>query len=412
MFKPRFGGINFSLNICRAVVVGPLTFILWLWWALTRRSYNYLKSFSSANQNSTYKKLIKSRCNLTEGTRSEDDETPFPTRNVLDERENETFIRSSDDTNVPCTQGDEEMNVRATSSSIIKPFTTLQDIHSQRQEKHSESFVAGHTVNDNEIIATARGSFSSHATSTNAMVEEKSCTGQHEEKRTRILAKQSDNNQSVTSESSKSGMKKTKSHERNVMKHESVVTESTSEPLLTCVDKSTSKDSFDPLNSLYWTSVELPKIYRIKQITRSCLNDVILAGISGKQHHHLLLSCDVSSCLRSSELKTLSSVIVRVVREGNMAFNHELKITLTHSMSIDQLEVSQSNKKVIVFLLSSTGAIREYLVVKAGVENPPDLTLTIPVDIRGLNDSESDLEGVGVSFVLLTSPLPTNTEGK
>lgn len=52
------------------------------------------------------------------------------------------------------------------------------------------------------------------------------------------------------------------------------------------------------------------------------------------------------------------------------------------------------------------------MVVKAGVENPPDLTLTIPVDIRGLNDSESDLEGVGVSFVLLTSPLPTNTEGE
>ena len=51
-------------------------------------------------------------------------------------------------------------------------------------------------------------------------------------------------------------------------------------------------------------------------------------------------------------------------------------------------------------------------MVKAGVENPPDLTLTIPVDIRGLNDSESDLEGVGVSFVLLTSPLPTNTEGE
>lgn len=52
------------------------------------------------------------------------------------------------------------------------------------------------------------------------------------------------------------------------------------------------------------------------------------------------------------------------------------------------------------------------MVVKAGVENPPDLTFTIPVDIRGLNESDSDLEGVGVSFVLLTSPLPTNTEGK
>jgi len=68
-----------------------------------------------------------------------------------------------------------------------------------------------------------------------------------------------------------------------------------------------------------------------------------------------------------------------------------------------------------------TGAIREYLVTKSGIPNPPDLTMTIPVDVRNLNDTaassstaESDYlnDGHGVSFVLLTSPLPTNTEGE
>jgi len=49
------------------------------------------------------------------------------------------------------------------------------------------------------------------------------------------------------------------------------------------------------------------------------------------------------------------------------------------------------------------------LVHKSGIENPPDLTISIPVDIRGIN--ESDSENAGVNYVLLTSPLPTNTEG-
>lgn len=84
--------------------------------------------------------------------------------------------------------------------------------------------------------------------------------------------------------------------------------------------------------------------------------------------------------------------------------------SVTHPKAINRVAFHYN---LTLFPLSHTckGAIREYLVVKAGVENPPDLTLSIPVDIRGLNDSESDLEGVGVSFVLLTSPLPTNTEG-
>ena len=40
--KPRFGGETLSINIFRAIIVGPLTFLLWLLWAFTRRRHNYL----------------------------------------------------------------------------------------------------------------------------------------------------------------------------------------------------------------------------------------------------------------------------------------------------------------------------------------------------------------------------------
>lgn len=44
LMKPRFGGFNFSVNVCRAVIVGPLTFFLWTLWAFTRRKSNFLLS--------------------------------------------------------------------------------------------------------------------------------------------------------------------------------------------------------------------------------------------------------------------------------------------------------------------------------------------------------------------------------
>lgn len=37
----------------------------------------------------------------------------------------------------------------------------------------------------------------------------------------------------------------------------------------------------DPIKSIHWSSVDLTKVYRVKQVTRSCLNDVVLAAISG-----------------------------------------------------------------------------------------------------------------------------------
>lgn len=46
--------------------------------------------------------------------------------------------------------------------------------------------------------------------------------------------------------------------------------------------KGTELDSMcDPIRSIHWSSVDLTKVYRVKQVTRSCLNDVVLAAISG-----------------------------------------------------------------------------------------------------------------------------------
>lgn len=40
--KPRFGSATLSISILRAIIVGPLTFFLWVLWAFTRRQHNYL----------------------------------------------------------------------------------------------------------------------------------------------------------------------------------------------------------------------------------------------------------------------------------------------------------------------------------------------------------------------------------
>lgn len=87
--------------------------------------------------------------------------------------------------------------------------------------------------------------------------------------------------------------------------------------------------------SIYWTSIDLPKVYRVKQVTRSSLNDVMLSAISG--------------------------------------------------------------------------SVRNYLTTKANIINPPDINVSIPIDIRSSNQYDANL--VGVNYVLVTSPIPTNTEG-
>ncbi|KAI1286865.1 hypothetical protein HDE_10461 [Halotydeus destructor] len=173
LFKPRFGGINFAVNVCRAIIVGPLTFFLWLLWSFTRRNNNCLLS-----------------------------------RHL----DNGGHKRSSG---------------------------------SSRSNSISQSSVAS------------------------------KLSGGHLE-----------------------------------------------------------KAAYQVKRSLHWSSVGLPGVMRVKQVTRSCLNDIIMAALSG--------------------------------------------------------------------------AVRDYMV-STGITNPPDINVSIPVDIRSLN--ESDTENVSVNYVLLTSPLPTGTEG-
>lgn len=50
------------------------------------------------------------------------------------------------------------------------------------------------------------------------------------------------------------------------------------------------------------------------------------------------------------------------------------------------------------------------MVVKEGIVNPPDIGTSMPVDIRSVNDVDGNI--VGVNFIMLTSPLPTDIEGK
>lgn len=52
--KARFGGANLPINIFRAVIVGPLTFFLWIIWAFTRRHNNYLKKCKNKSFKSIY----------------------------------------------------------------------------------------------------------------------------------------------------------------------------------------------------------------------------------------------------------------------------------------------------------------------------------------------------------------------
>ncbi len=52
--KPRFGGSTLPINIFRAIIVGPLTFILWILWAFTRRHNNYLKKSKNKAFKSIY----------------------------------------------------------------------------------------------------------------------------------------------------------------------------------------------------------------------------------------------------------------------------------------------------------------------------------------------------------------------
>lgn len=58
----------------------------------------------------------------------------------------------------------------------------------------------------------------------------------------------------------------------------------------------------DPIRSIHWSSVDLTKVYRVKQVTRSCLNDVVLTAIAGSVFVTYLLFTDILAYYQRSPL--------------------------------------------------------------------------------------------------------------
>lgn len=298
MFKPRFGGINFSLNICRAVVVGPLTFILWLWWAFTRRSYNYLISFSKSTQNTMYKKLIKSKCpnhsqcasrNVTPAPNSTSAFTTDPPVSTATAAATVTTTTTTTTTArvmtinqvSPAHQG-ESVASQLCPSEITSSHLTSAGGTSSDAFPAPPSLVTS-PMADDQTVHGARASTTelSNSSASGVCVEDVTLLTADS---TAAKVTMNSGTSNVTGGSGDVGCGCVAG---SYKKGDSLSSgEATNEPLISgsghCYKKSSSKgETFEPLKSLYWTSVELPKIYRIKQITRSCLNDVILAGISG-----------------------------------------------------------------------------------------------------------------------------------
>lgn len=161
-YKPRYGGINFKINLGRAAVVGPLVFALWLIWAFTKRKANHLKRKASP------KVITKS--------------SKYPDQAITINANNNNNNNIADNTinNVNSDNNNNPNNME--SNNVTSSFGPT-----------------GYNIGSN---------FDYHA--------------DHSHK-----------------------------------------------------DK-----------SVHWTTIEMAKIQRVKQVTRSCLNDVILAAVTGKSFHN------------------------------------------------------------------------------------------------------------------------------
>lgn len=69
-FKPHFGGFNFSINLCRAAVIGPLTFFLWIIWAFSKRKDNVLKAFKNIKSSSNSKLKVSNSLIFNQGKKN------------------------------------------------------------------------------------------------------------------------------------------------------------------------------------------------------------------------------------------------------------------------------------------------------------------------------------------------------
>lgn len=373
MFKPRFGGINFSLNVCRAVVVGPLTFFLWIWWAFTRRKDNFLQSFSSRHINRQSQQMAKDqqtqrlhqeRKLQLQGRSSEEENK----ENMDRQQEKQHDVATPPDS---CSQQRQSMRrcedvaTNANHSVSDKNSGKVQmDILQEREQSdggHNEQNRLSHQdddvscsssaqtvvtrgINDDDggnhnssnyekrrdqslsqVVSSSSAREGKDTTSTgrqsNLLDEQQMTAGVSKEDQEEGTEEQSivrQDNQKLSSLPVDSLTKTNSSQDvrsqnrrgkrkRKIATEEQCQTSPTAGQLGNAFNtsnngitgttdgkakrrkkkkvagKGCTEDTFNPIKSIYWTTIDLPKLYRIKQITRSCLNDVLLAAISGNE---------------------------------------------------------------------------------------------------------------------------------
>jgi hypothetical protein len=334
MFKPRFGGINFSLNVCRAVVVGPLTFFLWIWWAFTRRKDNFLKSFSSSHMTQQLRAVVS---NLQKRLQRQHEtiQVKQSSPQVNHHHEGDQVSSTCVSINVlPVTSRPKGVTSTTTSSSQEEK-TRVTSTTEKDHLKHQQTSCTSSESREEDASSRDTYTLHSHQHQPREQRKEQHQSLQQESKQevTSSPGIQSEqlqmNSQQEESEEikenkksmedSKRGIpfkrilllpgkhghhhhhhhknKKSRNHRSKKQWREEVSNYSNSSNS----SKRNSIPIFEPLRSIYWTSLDLPKVYRIKQITRSCLNDVILAAVSGKKRvvtlQLIYLSRDVISFL-------------------------------------------------------------------------------------------------------------------
>ena len=177
LMRPRFGGFNYSVNVCKAVIVGPLTFFLWMLWAFSRRHDNFLLS------------------------------TKF-------------FVN-------------------------IRKFVKTVDLGSMTEE--DEDYL-------NENQKKSSGNF----LSVNQTWNKKKRSRKDQLKKQRLLNSHSDQSSSIGTHS-----------------------KFTQSSTLTTTTSGSKYRLNRPERAIYWTSIPLALAQRVKQVTRSSLNDVILSCVAG-----------------------------------------------------------------------------------------------------------------------------------
>lgn len=294
IFKPRFGGINFSFNKCRAAIVGPLTFFLWICWSFSRRSSNFLKSFQQSHQDHQVEKVVQ------QGRQQIQQQCPPPPPMLTKSSESNILVSSS------------------TSKATSTPLRVHRHVHHhQHQQQQLELIHAPSSTSTSQLVWKQENGTGSRTRSRVYEQGSKSSSGSSGGSSGGSRRKGTAPHPSPSSVCSQEGGKHlhegrtctssfasvgtagvggdmgvagsvaatlTATSKRRKRKRRQRRKERRNKEKSGCTDDASATGSFHPLDSLHWTSIDLPRIYRIKQITRSCLNDVILAAISGRKN--------------------------------------------------------------------------------------------------------------------------------